>query len=293
MDEKVIGVLAAAAGVAPTLAAELVTTEEGIADLQSKVTAKLADVKKNASGRAIKIATDALIAAGVDAAVFEEGREFKENVTAAVQAVQAKGGAAKDLTDEQILKLPAVIKLKNELLLDTDRKVKAAETAAADALKKDREDFQKEQTLVGVRAWADKQIDELKPNFSDNPTIAANQREMLRNQIISAGTYQKEGDAYVLVDGQGEIMKDAMQNPLKAADKARQLAESLFGLPVSQPKESAGVRQGEVATGGTYTGPKSQDEVDEAVAGMARNTPAERAKVQADFVAWQATQPKQ
>jgi hypothetical protein len=247
MDEKVIGILAAAAGVAPTLAAELATTDEGIAELQTKVTAKLASVKKDASGRGLKIATDALVAAGADPAVFEEGREFKENVAAAVQAVQAKPGSSKDLTDEQILKLPAVIKLKNELLLDTDRKVKAAETTAAEALKKDREDFHKEQTLVGVRAWADKQIDELKPIFSDNPAIAANQREMLRNQIVTAGTYQKEGDAYVLVDASGEIIKDAMQNALKPEAKARQLAESLFGLAVSDPKTSPGVKQGDVA----------------------------------------------
>lgn len=252
MDEKVIGILAAAAGVAPTLAAELATTDEGIAELQTKVTAKLADVKKNASARGLKIATDALVAAGAEATVFEDGREFKDNVAAAVEAIKGTAAAtsANTLTDEQVLKLPAVVQLKNELLLDTDRKVKVAQTEAAEALKKDREAFQKDQILVGVRSWAEKQVDEeLKPNFSTEPKIAANQRKDLIDKIVAAGTYRPEGAGYVLVDGQGEIIKDAMQNVLKPEARAREIAESFYGLPVSTPKDSPSPKQADVAGG--------------------------------------------
>lgn len=270
MDEKVIGILAAAAGVAPSLAAELATTDDGIAELQTKVTAKLADVKKNASARGLKIATDALVAAGAEATVFEDGREFKDNVAAAVEAIKGTAAAtsANTLTDEQVLKLPAVVQLKNELLLDTDRKVKAAETAATEALKKDREAFQKDQILVGVRSWAEKQVDEeLKPNFSTDPKIAANQRKDLIEKIVNAGTYKPEGASYVLVDGQGEILKDAMQNVLKPEARARELAENFYGLPASIPKDSPQTGQGDVAAPGAHAfkdfkgaPPKTEDE---------------------------------
>ncbi len=245
MDEKVIGILAAAAGVAPSLAAELATTDEGIAELQTKVTAKLADVKKNASARGLKIATDALVAAGAEATVFEDGREFKDNVAAAVEAIKgaAAASSANTLTDEQVLKLPAVVQLKNELLLDTDRKVKAAETAANEALKKDREAFQKDQVLVGVRSWAEKQVDELRPVFNPDPKVAANQRKDLIEKIVNAGTYRPEGAGYVLIDAQGEILKDAMQNVLKPEARARELAENFYGLAVSTHKDSANITQ--------------------------------------------------
>jgi len=292
MDEKITGILAAAAGVAATEAAELLTTDEGIATLQSKVTAKLADVKKNEGNRVLKdtrkAVEEVLKAAGVSADVFEEGRGFRENVTAAVEALQSQSltAAAKDLTPEQILKLEPVVRLKNEMTLDADRRVRAAETTAADALKKDREAFEQQQTLVGVRAWADTQIDALKPNFSDNPTIAANQRNILRDQIIGAGTYRKEGDSYVLLDAAGEIIRDSAENVLNPADKARQLAESLFGLPVSAPKTSTGIKPGQVAShDGTYTGPTTQAEYEAQLVQTAPGS-AERTKLVDDFRAY-------
>lgn len=289
MEEKITGILAAAAGVAATEAAELLTTDEGIATLQSKVTAKLADVKKNEGNRVLKdtrkAVEEVLKSAGVSAEVFEEGRGFKENITAAVEVLQSQSltTGAKDLTPEQILKLEPVVRLKNEMTLDADRRVKAAETAAADALKKDREDFAKEQTLVGVRAWADTQIDLLKPNFSDNTAIAANQRAILRDQIIGAGTYRKEGDGYVLLDASGEIIRDSSENVLNPADKARLLAESLFGLPVSDPKASPGVKQSDVAAhDASYTGPTTQADYEAKLVLTAPGS-AERAKLVDDW----------
>lgn len=293
--EKLHGILAAAAGVAATEAAELASTDEGLDTLQSKISAKLADVKKNEGKRVLKdtrkAVETALQAAGVDADVFDEGREFKENLAAAVEALQSKTVAdtGKGLTEEQVLKHPAVIKLKNELTLDTDRKVTAAKAEVAEALKKEQEDFRKEQNLVGVRAWAEKQVDELNPIFSTTSTIAAAQRKDLVDKIISAGTYQKEGDAYVLVDDKGEIIKDAMQNAVKPETKARQLAETFYGLPVSNPRDTPPLTAAEIAAGARakqdYTGPKTRAEYDAKV--LTLNSREERQALKESFDAYE------
>lgn len=282
--QEVIGMLAAAAGVAETEAAELATTDEGRAALQGKIAAKLADVKTNADGRALKSARkaveDALRAAGVEAAVFEPGREFKDNVTAAVEVLQAQtvADSGKGLSEEQVLKHPAVIKLKNELTLDTERKVNAAKAEVSESLKKEQDDFRREQNLVGVRAWVESQVDSLNPNFSDVPTIAAAQRKDLVAKIISVGTYQQEGTAYVLVDEKGEIIKDAMQNAVKPESKARELAETFYGLAISTDRQAPPLTAEQIAAGARsglpYTGPKTDNEYANAL--NAVNTAAER-----------------
>ena len=280
MDEKVIGILAAAAGVAPTLAAELATTDEGIADLQAKVTAKLADVKRNASARGLKIATDALVAAGADATAFEEGREFKDNVAAALEGIQAKAAstAGGDLPEEQLLKLPAVVALKNRLTLETEQKVQTARKEAADSLKQERADFEKAQTMVGVRAWAEKQVTALDPNFSTNAEIATAQREDLIEKIISAGTYQKQGDGYVLLDKDGEIRKDTSENPLKPEEEARKLATRFYGLPVAGKREIPAAGR----TGDAEGAIKTKEDFDAAVV-KAQANPEALEKLLADY----------
>ncbi|KAA9333399.1 hypothetical protein F0P96_10545 [Hymenobacter busanensis] len=292
MDEKVIGILVAAAGVTATEAAELLTTDEGIAELQSKVTAKLAEIKDNADKRATKKTREAVEAAlkakGIEKPSFASLSDHLDELESKTVASASAGS----LTDDQVLKHPAVVRYKNQLTLEADQKVQAAKQEAAEALKKDREAFTQQQTDAKVRAFAEQQVDALKPVFSSNPAIAANQRKDLVEKLVKAAKWQAEGNELRLLDEDDELLKDAAQNVVKPEAKAREIITSYYELPVSQPRESAGVSQEQVgrSTATTYAGPKNQEEYD---AQLLLTAPgADRQKFIADYKAYQETQTK-
>lgn len=287
MDEKVIGILAAAAGVAATEAAELVTTDEGIETLQGKMAAKVADVKKNADGRALKITRDAFISAGVDPDVFQEGRAFKENIGAAVESLHevavGKSGEGK-LTDEQVLKHPAVVKFKNDLTLEADRKVEQAKKEVADGLKAEREAFEAQKIEGVVREYYSREVDKLNPNFSTNPAVAANQRKDLIEKLIKAGKHQLDAAGNpVLLDEEGEVKKDSMGNVVKAESLAREVTTQYYDLPVATERQGTAHQQPKPGDKVEYKGPKTRDELNEKLANL--NTPADRKKLTEEFEA--------
>lgn len=291
MDEKVIGILAAAVGVAPTEAAGLATTDEGIAQLQTKLTAKLAGIKDDADGRALKLVTQAFKASGVDAVVFEKGREFKENLAAAVSALESKAAekAGDGLTPEQALAHPAVKQKLNEAATATASKVKEAEDRLRGELETERAAITRDRTVAKVSEQANAIIAQLNPVFSADPTRAAHQRAKLLAEITAGNFVEVSGRLYP-ADKDGEVLQ-VLGNPVDLDAYVRQQTTSLYDLPTSTDRSSPGIKPGETASG-AYAGPKTQEEVDAKTLELQRATPAERAKVQTDFDAWQATQSK-
>lgn len=291
MNEKLLGILVAAAGVTETEAAELATTDEGIAELQSKVSAKLADVKKNADGRALKTTREA-----VEAALKAKGIENPSFATlsAHLDELESKSVASASggkLTDEAVLKHPAVIDLKNRLSLETDTKVKAAKQEAQQELKDKVAAFEQQQTETAVRQWARQQIAELKPVFSQNAAVAANQAKDLEDKIVQAAKWKKEGDALQLYTDQGELLRDANENIVSADAKARDIITSYYELPVSQHRDAAGLTQEQINRNqSAYAGPKNQAEYDAAL--LATAPGEDRQKLITSYKAYQETQPK-
>lgn len=253
MDEKVIGLLATAVGVAATEAAELATTDEGIATLQTKLTAKLAGIKDDADGRALKLVTQAFKAAGVDAVVFEKGREFKENLSAAVSALESKVSekAGESLTPEQALAHPAVKQKLNEAATATAGKVKEAQDQMRAELETERAAINRDRTVSKVSERANALIAELNPVFSTDPTRAANQRAKLLSEI-TAGNFVEVGGQLYPADKDGEVLK-VLGNPVDLDAFVRQQTTSLYDLPLSTERQSPGVTQSQVAAADTRT----------------------------------------
>ncbi len=250
MDEtKVIGLLATAVGVAPTEAAELVETEEGFATLQTKMTDKLKGIKDEADGRALKLVTGAFKQAGVDAGVFEKGREFKENLAAAIDALNVKAAekGSDALTPELALAHPAVKQKLNELSISIDQKVEAGKQQEREALKVERETFNREKLAGTVSEKAAAILDTLKPIFNEKPEKAATQRANLLASIVNGKFIEVNGEIFP-ADANGEVLKDASMNAVKLTDLVRKQTEALYDLPVSEPKQSPDVKQKDVAT---------------------------------------------
>jgi hypothetical protein len=279
MSEKILGILVTAAGVTETEAAELVKTDEGIEELQTKVKAKLADIKKNADGRALKTTRStveaALKAKGIENPSFDSLTDHLDELESKSVGEATKGS----LSDEEVLKHPAVKKLKNDILAEADRKVEAAKREAETSLEKDRQAFKAEQIEAKASKYVDGLIDELNPDFGKNPTIAANRRKELKHKLIKELKWDAEGDELRLLDEEQELLRDASQNVVKPAEKVREIVTSYYELPVSTHRESPGLTPADAAsaTANTYNGPKTEDEYNAAL--LKANTPAERAAI--------------
>lgn len=251
--EQLLGIVAAAAGVAETEAAELATTDEGIASLKKKISdkdaAKVLEIRKDANGRVLKIATAAFTKLGVDPTVFEEGREFKENLAAAAEALQSSAleSAGKGtLTDEEVLKLPAVKKLRSDILAEADRKVETAKKEASESLTKERQEFRREQVEAKSLKYVREQIAEMNPDFGTNATIAANRQRDLEQRLLKELPWDADGETVRLVDAEGEVLRDASHNVVQPADKVREIVTSYYELPISTHKDPSGISQTDV-----------------------------------------------
>ena len=248
MDEtKVIGLLATAVGVAPSEAAELVETEEGFATLQTKMTDKLKGIKDEADGRALKLVTTAFKAAGVDAVVFEKGREFKENLAAAVDALSSKAAekAGEGLTPELALAHPAVKQKLNEITTSIEQRVEAGKAQEREALKTERENFAREKLTGTVTEKAAAILDSLQPIFNEKPEKAATQRANLLASIVSGKFIEVNGEIFP-ANADGTVLRDAGENAVKLSDLVRKQTEALYDLPVSTPKQSPAPKQADV-----------------------------------------------
>ncbi len=297
MSEKILGFLATAAGVAAPEAAELATTDEGIDTLIRKASerdaSKVLDIRKDANGRALKIATAAFTKLGVDPSLFVEGREFKDNVAAAAEALQSSAleSAGKGtLTDEEILKLPAVKKLKSDILSEADRKVEAAKKEASEALTKEKQEFRKEQVGAKALKYVRGLIDEMNPDFGKNPTIAANRRKELEAKLIKELAWDAEGDNVRLVDTEGEALRDASHNLVVPADKVREIVTSYYELPVSTERQSPGLTPEAAASAAAADAKKFQGEMPKTAADYAALLPTLGPEAKQEVKAWRAAE---
>lgn len=196
-----------------------------------------------------KIATDktrkavetALKAAGVDDASFDA-------LPAAIEALQSKAAAANPaaLTPEQAMKLPAVVQALNAQKLATDTAVSDAVKATRAELETERQQFAQQRTSAAVRAAAEAEIARLNPNFT--PGKEAAQRERLVKELLSEGNFQlDEAGGIQLVDTDGNVLPGKLGNGVaKFADLVRERAEDVYGLPVSTPRDTAGLTQAEI-----------------------------------------------
>lgn len=292
MSEKLIGMLAAAAGVAETEVAELIKTDDGIESLSQTFDAKFTKVRDDADKRATKKTRTE-----VEKVLKEAGAEDArfDNLPGALDALTSKAteaAAGGKLDEATVLKHPAVVALKNSLTLDIERKVSEARKEERQTLQTEREQFSREQTAATVREQANTLIDELKPVFSLNPTVAANQRKRLLDELTTR-PYLLENGELVPVDAAGEVETDAMKNPLKFTALVRQIVTENFDLPTSQERNAPVLTAEQIAAGAKarlpYTGPTSKEAYADALNQL--NTPAERAALREQFAAYEIEHP--
>lgn len=287
MEKELLGIVSAALGVDETEVTETLQSEDGPAKLKTQVedfiATGLADAKKSADGRALKSTRNAvekaLKSVGIDYK-FDPDKAFDLNVSAALESYESKvaesAGQSTTLTDEQILKLPQVVKLKNELTLDAERRETAAREQERESLKKEREDFTRQQTENQVRSKFKKELAVLNPIFSADAKRAANQAQDLEDKVAKAGPWQTEGDETYLLDEDGEIKKDRLGKPVTLSTFTREVITNYYDLPVATPKQNAGLTPEQVNTPQpTYAGPKSEEEYQQTLSKL--NTPQERA----------------
>ncbi|NVO33216.1 hypothetical protein [Hymenobacter lapidiphilus] len=173
-----------------------------------------------------------------------------DSLPAAIEALQSQVEPAegKALTDEQALKLPAVVRALNMLKTETGTLVEQARQQEREALQNQIQEFTAKQVHAKVRTEAEQVVTQLNPNFSDDPARAAKQRLKLIEDIIAQGGYQlDEAGGVQLVDKDGNLLPGKMGNPLKFADRVREYADEFYGLPTSTPRDSAAIRQSDVS----------------------------------------------
>lgn len=268
MDEltKATAIISAALGVEAPEVAELLTSDDAVQAVTARLETKFTELRDQGDKRATKktrtAVENAFKSAGVEDASFDK-------LPAAIEALQtaSTAGAVKDLTDEQLLKLPLVVKALNAERLRTETAVEAARTEERTKLEKDRQAFNQQRTEAAVRAAADAEITRLNPNFT--PGKEAAQRERLIRELLADGGYQLTDAGEVqLVDTDGHVLPGKLGNGVaKFADLVRERAEDVYGLPKSEPRDSTGLRQDDVQRQGGpnlqhYKGalPKTEEE---------------------------------
>lgn len=249
MDEKVIGLLSAAVGAPAPEVAELIKSDEGIADLLAKHSTKLESLKRDADGRALRIVTKAIKDAGVEGEVFQEGRPFKDNVTAALDALKTHAAEAASGADAAPLVTELREKL-NQATAATDRKVAEARADERRQFESQQREFEGRQLAARKAQLAEAQVTELSPVFGD-AAKAAGRRAALVAHLSTLPTVEVDGQLFE-ADAAGEIKRDASGNAVKYADLVRRETESRYDLPVSTHRESTGLNPSELANHSGY-----------------------------------------
>lgn len=247
--EKATAILSAALGVDASDVAETLKSDTAVDALSAQIDSKYTDQRKQGNQQAIsKTRRDverAFKNAGVADASFD-------NLPAAIEALQAQAepADAKTLTDEQALRLPAVVKALNTLKTEKEQAVEKAREEERTALNGQIQEFNAKQVHAKVRAEAEQLVAQLNPNFSTDPARAAKQRQKLIDDVIAQGGYQLDEQGTVqLVDADGNLLPGKMGNPAKLSDRVREYADELYGLPASSPKDSANIRPEDVTPG--------------------------------------------
>jgi hypothetical protein len=280
--EKAIAMISAASGADATAVAERLesdATAEAIATefFEPKYKAQRDQGHKIATDKTRKAVETALKAAGVEDASFDA-------LPAAIETLQSKAAAANPaaLTPEQLLKQKPVVDALNAERLKTDTAVADAEKRVRGELETERQQFQQQRTSAAVRAAAEAEIARLNPNFTAGKEAV--QKERLIRELLSEGKFQlAENGEIQLVDEDGNVLPGKLGNGVaKFADLVRERAEDVYGLPVSSPRESAGLTPEQIAAGQGATvfkefkgaAPKTAEEYQELANDPNLSTPA-------------------
>lgn len=227
--------------------AEAISSDEAVRGLSQDFADHIQTVDTNAYKRAelkIKKTTEQILAAkGLKDVSFDK---LGEALDVLEQQAREKGGTA--LSEEEIMRLPAVVKLKNTHATEKEQIATAAKLEERNALATERQQFQQQQQAVIVRAAAEAKVRELNPNLGDNPTIAANRFEELVDKIVS-GNYKVEGQQIIpLKPGTDEYLTDEKTgHTIKFEDTVRGTVTRLYELPVATDRQSPGLTPEQVA----------------------------------------------
>ena len=224
--------------------AEAVSSDETVSSLEQAFKDHITTVDTNGYKRAeLKIKKEvekALAAKGVQGADFDklaDGLEYVEQ-----QALEKSG---KSLSDEQVLSHPAVKKLQNQFITEKEQIATAAKTEAEKSLADKVNAFRREQTNATVEAEANRIIGELNPLFSQNATVAANQRRLLLDQL-KAGQYEVKDGKLIALKEDGTYKTDDLGHAVKFDELVRSTVTSYYDLPLATDRQSAGLTQAQI-----------------------------------------------
>ncbi|MCC3159685.1 hypothetical protein LJ737_20760 [Hymenobacter sp. 15J16-1T3B] len=244
---RLAGVLAPVLKKSKEEVADAAKSDETAAELAEAIKAHITNIDTSGYKRAeLKLKKDVeklLAAKGVPDASFD-------NLTAGFDYLeqQAREKAGKVLTDEDVLSLPAVKKLINQHTVEKEQIKTVAKTEAEKALEEQVKTFRREQTNSKVEAEAARLIAELNPVFSQNPTVAANQRRILLDQL-KAGQYEVKDGQLIPLKEDGTYQTDEHGHAVKFEDVVRGTVTSYYDLPVSKDRQSAGHDQSSFSGG--------------------------------------------
>ncbi|MCA9497105.1 MAG: hypothetical protein KC589_09240 [Nanoarchaeota archaeon] len=84
-------------------------------------------------------------------------------------------------------------------------------------------------------------IDGLKPVFSSNSEVAANQRKTLINDILNSGKFELNDKGSIIpLNEDGKVLLDDHKNPVKYDDIVINRTKSLFDIQVAKDRSSSG-----------------------------------------------------
>lgn len=181
-------------------------------------------------------------AKGIEAPDLDKLDDALDQLTAS-----GSGKGLDQLSAEEIAKLPQVKKLLTDAENSKLLAVSEAGRQAEEKLKVDRENFAKEQLHAKVEEQGRKLIAQLNPNL--NPDSAKAERQVSRLlSDLKSGNYKLESDGTLApVDAEGKYLENAAHGNKTFAELVRETVTAEYDLPMSSPKDSPGVKPGEIA----------------------------------------------
>lgn len=281
MDEKeiLLSFLAKQYGMTEEAAAELLYTksedddtktvlkENALQDLLAKDTERVKTLKSNALDKtaiydeAFNDAKKKVLGKAEKALARKygiEGDDFKLNSLVEDIVAKETEGLKGDntITEDTVKKHPTYLALERTKVEEIERLTNTHQ----DEVKKIQADYIKTETLGTVKGKVLSFFDGLKPVLSKDSNRAANQRTDFASRFDSFN-YERDGDKFLMLDGEGKRMEDAHGNPIYLDKFVEAEASKLYDFQVQSPKGGAGNGDGSGGNGGSkVTVPTNEDE---------------------------------
>lgn len=180
---------------------------------------------------------------------FEGDKKGIELVDEIITA--ANKAAGKEPNEDQVKRHPAYQKL----LLEKDQEI-------TDKTKKLQEDFDtfkstisKREAFAKVKELALTQLEELNPVLSDNPTRAANQKQVFIRELENLEyEFTEDGKEIKALKKDGKILQNAHGHVIQFKDFVKQTAEGYYDFKAAADRSSGGGGAGAGAGGGAGAG---------------------------------------